>query len=891
MSPLPVGTLTLLFSDIEGSTSLLTGLGARWGEALSAHREIMRAAFRAHGGREVGTEGDSFFVVFTSAAQAVQAAVAAQRGLHEHAWPDGRAVRVRIGLHTGEPQRHDDDYIGLDVHRAARIMATAHGGQIVMSEPTHALVAGSLSELRVRDLGWHRLKDIPEPEHLYDVTAPELPTARAPLRSLGAATALPTHATALVGRDAELHDVTAALEAGSGRLVTLTGPGGTGKTRLAVAVAREVRRRTPLEVFFVPLETADRASLMWAVIAEAVGAPVRSSEQPPDERALETLRDRPALLVLDNLEQIPDADRVVSHLLNEAPDVRVLATSRRPLHLVDERQYQLRALSLPDPGATSVAEAEQAAAVALFVARARLVRPDFRLTPENVGDVISLCRRLDGLPLAIELAAARSRLLGPRALLARIDSRLGEATPSADRPERQRTLAATVSWSHDLLSAEDRRVFRRLGVFSSRVGLDAVESVVASDADDPFDAIARLADASLLDIVEGPDGEPRISLLETIRRFARERLDEHDEADEVRMRHARWCVEVALDITSLLHGPRQMSALDRMDAVVEDVRAALDWTLAPAATAGPERLWCGLALLQPMDAYWYRFGYAQEGRGWFERAVTLVDRGDHGDSPDIVDAFHGHGVLALQQNDLATGIAALERALAMARRLGDLRLEARESNSLGIGRREQGDVEAARQLIEHSLVLARQIKDPQREVTAMSNLVQVHMDRGEYATAVQAARRTLELDIALEDPWGIAVDHCNLVMALLFAEGPRPALRQLVDMAPDAVALGDVELSVNVVDDFAAVWAALGDVEQAATALGAADRQREAAGYPRTRPDQRLVDHFVDPLRRARRLEWEQAYAAGRALGVEEAVAVGLQGARDRLAGAATGKI
>lgn len=304
----------MLFSDIEGSTSLLTGLGPRWAEALSAHRTVLRDVFEAYDGLEVGTEGDSFFVVFTSATSALLAAVAAQTGLAEHEWPEDRPVRVRIGLHTGEPQRHEDDYIGLDVHRAARISATAHGGQVVMSDATHALVGDALQGLTVRDLGWHRLKDLPEPEHLYDVTPPGLPADHPPLRSLGMAANLPSYSGELVGRGQELEDVIAVIEHDRARLVTFTGPGGTGKTRLAVAVARELQKRFPRDVFFVPLHTAGRATLMWAAIADAVGAPL-NAEQQPSQRAVDFLRERAALLVLDNLEQIPDADVVVSRLL------------------------------------------------------------------------------------------------------------------------------------------------------------------------------------------------------------------------------------------------------------------------------------------------------------------------------------------------------------------------------------------------------------------------------------------------------------------------------------------------------------------------------------------------------------------------------------------------
>ena len=308
----------------------------------------------------------------------------------------------------------------------------------------------------------------------------------------------------------------------------------------------------------------------------------------------------------------------------------------------------------------------------LFVRRARMVKPTFALTPANVDDVVALCRRLDGLPLAIELAAARSRLLSPKALLHRIDDRPSDTVSIGDRSERQRTLWATISWSYDLLDEYDQRVFRQLGVFSSRFDLDAVAHVVGAQDRDPLDVVAHLIDVSLLEIVEGPDGEPMIFLLETIRRFARERLQDSDEHDDVRLAHARWYVQVAAEISGLLNGPRQMSALDRMKAVEEDIRAALDWCLASTVAPASERAECGYALLEPMNSYWYRFGYIAEGRGWHDRALRLLASDDVPDSPQVVDALHGEGILAVQQLDLAAGSQALERALAMAHRLGDL---------------------------------------------------------------------------------------------------------------------------------------------------------------------------------------------------------------------------
>lgn len=856
MGPLPTGTLTLLFSDIEGSTSMLRGLGPLWGEALSAQRQILRDAFARHDGHEMGTEGDSFFVVFVSAHEALAAAIEAQQELQRHAWPGGTPLRVRMGLHTGEPQRHEDGYIGLDVHRAARIAATAHGGQIVLSASTQALVGSQ----NLRDLGWHRLKDLPEPEHLFDVAGTDHP----PLRSLGTRASLPSYATALIGRERELAEICDVV--GRVRLVTLTGTAGTGKTRLAVAVASELQSRLGGDIHFADLHAADRAALMWSGIAEAVGA-TGDSEQSPEERTLAFLSDRNVVLVLDNLEQITDADTVVSRLLDIAPTVRILATSRRPLHLVDEFQYPVAPLPVPDVP-------EQTGAVDLFVQRARMVKPAFALTDVNVGHVVALCRRLDGLPLAIELAAARSRLLSPKALLDRIDEWLGDA-PLTRRAGRQRTLRAAIAWSYDLLDEDDRRVFRQLGVFSGRFNLDAVAEVLGDS--DPLDIVAHLVDVSLIEIVDGPDGEPMIYLLETIRQFARELLADSADLYPVRLAHARWCRQTAQEITSLLHGPRQMSALDRMKAVEEDIRSALDWSL--AASTGPigERAECGFALLEPMDMYWYRFGYIAEGRGWHDRALLLLAAGEVPDLPGVVDALHGHGVLALQQQDLKTATQALERSLGMAQRLADAAREARELNSLGIARREAGDVQSARDLIERSLELARQIGDPHREATALTNVVHIHMDLGDYDAAVAAARRAVAADSALGDPWGVAINQSNLVVALLHAQGPRPAYDALREVLADAVALSDVELAIDVIETSAAVWAGLDEPSRAATLLGTAEAQRAAAGIPRAAPNQKLLDRFVSPARASLPVPmWDRAAARGAGMSLDQAASEAL---------------
>ncbi len=882
----------MLFSDIEGSTSMVRQLGPRWGEALSAQRALLRAAFAANDGHEMGTEGDSFFVVFARAQQAVSAAVEGQRRLQECAWPGDRPLRVRMGLHTGEPTRHEDGYIGLDVHRAARIAATAAGGQIVMSAATRALVDTQLPGVTLRELGHHRLKDLPQPEQLFDVVAAGLGSAFPPLRSLGVAASLPTYSTELLGREADVAALVVMLEAGA-RLVTLTGPGGAGKTRLAVAAAARLHSEVDGDLFFVDAHAANRTALLWAKVAEVVGAPSEVNVLPRD-RALGFLRGRTALVVLDNLEQIPDAEVAVGELLDAAPGVRVVATSRRPLHLVDEQLYPVAPLDLPPHGPEfdhDLTTVSRSSAARLFVQRARMVSPRFELGPTNVADVAQLCRRLDGLPLAIELAAARSRLLTPRAMLRRLGAEVGQSpvsdrsTESAERnrAQRQRTLSATIAWSYDLLDAADQRVFRQLGAFPSQVDLTAVATVVAGDTtdqpiDDPLDTVAHLVDVSLLEVGEGPDGEPTVAMLQTVRRFACEQLELSGESDEVRMRHARWCTAVAVEVEASLRGPNQMRARDRIAAVEQDMRAALDWCLVAPPAGTPERREQGYALLNAMTRYWYRFGYAAEGRGWHSRALRLLDEGAD-PTETVTDALHGAGVLLVQQNDLSAGEQALRRALETARRLGDADREARECNSLGIARREAGDTAGARRLIERSIELARQTGNRQREATGLTNLVHLHMDVGDYPAAVEAGRRAVAADEALGDPWGLAIVRCNLAFALLCAEGPEPAYRQLAECAAEAVALEDMELSIDVVESFAGIWAAMGDGERAARLVGSADAQREQAGMPRALPDEQLLQRFLAPARDTTEPTlWARAHQEGRDLDIDAALAVGLAG-------------
>src|SRR5215467_13150976 len=490
MGELPAGTITMLFSDIEGSTVLLNALGDRYGEALSAQRALLRAAFSSFGGREMGTEGDSFFVVFGSARDAVRCCVAAQRALDAHDWPGGAAVRVRMGLHSGEPVRHEEGYIGLDVHRAARIAATAHGGQVVLSEATRLLVGSPLpAGVSLRDLGFHRLKDIEAPERIYQLTAVGLQEQFPPLKSLGPPVptvgvtpgvhGFPAMLTSFVGRSAELAEVAELLA--RYRMVTVTGPGGMGKTRLAGEVAQRVADRFADGVWLAELAGVADPGLVPAAVAVALG--IQHSGGGPALAALaEVLAARQVLLVLDNCEHLIDAVAgLCGTLLPAADDVRVLATSREPARVGGEARYRLPPLGLPEPG--QYGPADGSAAVALFADRARQADPHFTMSGETGSAVARLVSRLDGMPLAIELAAARVEALGAGPLLDRLDDQFNLlASTNRLAPARHRSLTATVEWSYQLLSEEEQRVFRRVSVFPGPFTLEAAEAAAGTGA-------------------------------------------------------------------------------------------------------------------------------------------------------------------------------------------------------------------------------------------------------------------------------------------------------------------------------------------------------------------------------------------------------------------------
>jgi predicted ATPase/class 3 adenylate cyclase len=699
---LPAGTVTFLFTDIEASTHLLQALGTeRYAAALATHRWALREAFERNGGVEVDTQGDAFFVAFPTAAAALAAAAEAQTALQE------LPVRVRIGIHSGEPLLTEEGYVGLDVHRAARIAAVGHGGQTLVSESTHALVDRAL----LQSLGEHRLKDLTRAEPIYQLGEAEFP----PLRSLNT-TNLPVASSELVGRRRELAELTALLR-DSVRAVTLTGPGGSGKTRLAVQVGAELVDHFPGGVFFVPLAEVADAELVVPALESATGA-----------RDLGDLARWKALLVVDNFEHVLDAAPAIADMLSAAPDVRVLATSRAPLRIDGEHEYSVDPLSDAD-------------AATLLVERARAVRPGFE--PDET--VVEICRRLDGLPLALELAASRLRSLGSRALLERLDRRLPLLTGGRrDAPERQQTLRATIEWSHDLLDENLRSAFNRLAVFTGTFSLEAAASVAGVGVEE----VGALVEASLLK----PVGTDRFLMLETIREFALEQLERAGDEHDLRRLHAEhfFGVAEALGLTTEAIEAGRYRGLAAALEEQPNFRAALDW----AASSDPQ---FGIRLAVALEMLWTQSPL----EGW-RRFELLLTRAKDLPLELRARALRNIGGASELAGDIDEALRHYERSLELCERLGDEWEIVHLRHRVATAGCQRGDWDRARDLVEENLPRARAGGWRMLETEALSMLGSIEDHDGNPERAVELTRQCLDLtrDLGLE--WFEAIALMNL---------------------------------------------------------------------------------------------------------------------------------
>jgi predicted ATPase/class 3 adenylate cyclase/Tfp pilus assembly protein PilF len=915
--PLPTGTVTFLFTDIEGSTRLWERDRAAMWRAIERHNAILGEAIRAHGGHHFKTVGDAFQAAFAEPMRAIAAAAAAQRALAAEPWPETGPLRVRMALHlaAAEPSP-DGDYHAPGLNRLARLLAAGYGGQVLLSSAVRDVAGRQLPEgVSLISLGRHRLRDLLDEEEIWQLVIPGLPATFPPLRTLQAhATNLPPHLPPLIGRDAEIAALADVLDDEGSRLITLTGPGGVGKTSLALAAARQALAEFDDGAFLVALAGLEDADLLLAEIANVLGVR-EGGGLSLEESVLAYLGGKRLLLVLDNLEQLRPfeaAAAVVARLLT----MRVLATSRAPLRIRAEREWPVSPLPPPEHEEEDLAALAANPAVALFVARAQAARPAWELTAANAPQVAEIARRLDGLPLAIELAAARIRVLAPADILKRLGAALDLlAARGGDRPDRQQTLRATIAWSHDLLGAEQQAAFRRLGIFGGGFTLEAAETLLAAAPEpwvDALDAVTVLVEQNLLRVEEAPADEPRYAMLETVRAFARGELARASEERSLRAALLAWAESLLAEADRQMLTEASGAWLERLDREHDNLRGALDVAIADDPNDA------GLRFSRLMWNLWELRGHFTEGRQWLERALAAAP-----DAPPRrrAGALDGLGKLSWLQGDLQTAAATLAESLAIWRTLSDRVAQAGALTNLGTVAELQGDYSRARELHEEALTLARESGEPARIASVLNNLAlavwnlgeleratALHeesaaikrregnrlglaislnnlailmVDAGDDARAIAYLEETLAIDRELGNPSGIADSLGNLAAITAGAgELARAAAldAEALELRRD---LGDRLSAAYSLESIAGTAARAGHAEAAARLFGADARLREELGAPVPESER---GRYEESLAFARagldETSFDRAWVAGHALTLDEAIAEALHLAR-----------
>jgi predicted ATPase/class 3 adenylate cyclase len=880
MPELPSGTVTFLFTDVEGSTKLWERYPQAMEASMARHDELLRGVMESSGGFVFKTIGDAFCVAFPSAPHALEAALAAQRALLSEAREQTGPLRTRMALHTGSAEERAGDYFGAPVNRIARLLSAGHGGQILLSSATKELVRDALPEgASLRDLGERRLKDLFRPERVFQLLSPELPTTFPPLKTLDARTNnLPSQPTPLVGREREVGGVRELMRTEGVRVLTLTGPGGIGKTRLGLQVGAELLDEFEDGVFFVALATITEPALVPSAIAEALGV-VEAADQPLEESLKGYLRPKELLLLMDNFEQVLGGAPLVGELLSACPELKVLATSRSVLRVYGEQEYPVPPLELPRPGGglPAMEALSQYESVRLFIERAKAAKPDFEVTNESAPAVAEICVRLDGLPLAIELAAARIKLLTPSAMLHRLGSRLKLLRGgSRDLPERQRTLRGTIEWSFALLEAGEQLLFARLAVFSGGRTLEAIEAVCEAEGDLPMDAlegVSSLLDKSLLRQEEGPEGEPRFVMLETIHEFARERLQASGEGEEVRRVHAEYFLGLAEGAEPELRGAEQLACLERLEAEHDNMRAALTWSLENE----PET---ALRLAGALARFWEMRSDISEGSRWLEAALRQSDRAEVAVTEVAVTEVARRakllseaGTFAFFRTDFEHAIVLHGEALELYRQVGDDSGVAFALLCLGAQHMEKGDHERAAPFLEESLALSRRIGDKRNIAGTLHNLAEVERQRGNYERAKTLGIQSIALSRQMEDRWQLAmVVGWMGLLAVWSGDDHDLAERSLEEALALDRELGNWAYGAYCLEGFAGLAGARGQGARAARLWGAAEALRTGIGAPLP-PDARLL--YEPSMAAARALlgeaAWEAAFVQGLAMSPEEA--------------------
>ncbi len=876
MPELPHGTVTFLFTDIAGSTRLWRDHRAAMEQAYARHDALLREAITAHRGVVYKVIGDALQVAFPSAPEAVAAALEAQFGLDLEPWPLPEPLRVRMALHAGDVDPEPDgDYRSPVLNRLGRLLGVGYGGQVLLSHAVRGLSHERLPEdAGLLDLGEHRLKDLLEPEHLYQLVHPGLPSDFPPLKTLDQRRHnLPLQPTPFLGRETEVARVVERLQDPGVRLLTLTGPGGMGKTRLALQAAAEVVEAFPDGVWFVPLAPLSDPALVPSAIASALG--VREEGGRSLSEALgDFLREKRLLLVLDNFEQVITAAPPVAELIAVAPGLTVLVTSRAPLRLQSEREHPVPPLGLPrrKPPPT-LEQLGQYEAVRLFISRAQAVKPDFAITNQSAPAVAELCWRLDGLPLAIELAAARVRVLSPQTMLRRLEQRLPLLTGGArDAPARQQTLRGAIAWSYDLLEPDEQKLFRRLSIFAGGWTLEAAEAVAGSPGSgelglDVLEGLERLVQHSLVRQEEGLGGECRYQMLETIREYGVDELASAGEAQEAHQRHAAFF----LKLTETAEPAMMIGRIaDRWSELLEieqaNLQAALGWT-------GAHEPETALRLAGALVWFWWHRGILREGRDWLEQALHAAPGAP---AAQRAKALDGAGMLAWSTGLLDEAETLYERALATAIAAGDAQWTAHAVQGMAVIVEHQGDQDRAHELYERALDLARNLGDQRWLAIVLYNTANQANGMGDD-TRVETLLNEGVVIARTFGPSGLLGAYLGGISELRWRQGDhqgaRSLLRESLELSRSA---GN---QMNLVSALAALgrWTAEHYPDRAARWFGAVHTFQELTGSVLSPMD--VVGYETGSTVARERLGeslFTTAWEAGRALSLEEAVSEAL---------------
>lgn len=924
MSRLPSGIVTFLFTDLEGSTRLWEEHPEQMQQALALHNAIIERVIGSNQGHVFKSLGDGFCAAFESPDLALASTVQAQLELADADWPEPAVLKARMGLYTGSAEPRYGDYHGAPVNRAARLMAIGHGGQVLVSRSTRELLSeSSRSSVNLLDHGLHRLKDLMQPEQVFEVILPGTRRDFPALRSLGAYTHnLPQQLTSFVGRERELASVRDALAAG--RLVTLAGSGGAGKTRLALQAAVEVMDEFPDGVWLVELASLTDSALVPRTVAAVFNLPEAPGREPIDS-IVSHLRSRNLLLVLDNCEHLVDAcARLAEAILRSCAEVRILATTREALGVAGETALRIPSLSLPDEGSEKTAPLRLDAAIMkseagrLFAERASAGSTGFAVTSQNAAAVLQICRQLDGIPLAIELAAARVRVLSVEQIAQRLDDRFMLLTGgSRTALPRQQTLRAAIDWSHDLLSQKEQLLMHRLSVFAGGWTLEAVEWVCSDPPESTLDAGQQIEAFEALDLISNlvekslvlfDEEAGRYRFLETVRQYSRDRLMESGQAATLRNRHRDWFVSLAEKAEPFLTGSEQNVWLHRLSAEHENLRAALEW----ATSTDPAQ---ALRMACAMWRFWFVRGYLSEGRkrmelaleqtpearDEFQRAKALnglgglaMSQGDYAaahrhyddslrirrklnDRQGMAITLNGLGLLAWHKAEFSAARSLYEESLALRRDLGDVRGEAYVLNNLGMVAWSESDYDSASELYERALSLYTRVGDETGCGTAMMNLGITHRSRQEYAEAERWFTRGLEASRKVGYQRGIGT--CLNDLAYLACQ--RGDLKKAFSLQTQSLQikrdLGDRLGLVECIEGFAFLAAAAQSNEAAIRLWGAVESEREEMGAPWSRGHAEEFARSHDALKQAvGATRFDALWAEGRSAGCETALAAAL---------------